>query len=281
MDELISVIMPVWKPNLEQFNLAVNSILSQSYSNIEFLIIYKKSNKILDVKINEIINKNKNDQRLKFIINNEGFVERLNLGIKLSKGSIIARMDADDISIKNRFEEQIKYLRKNNYSILGSWVYSISTYGDVIGTIEPPFEPNQIRNKIMWHSTISHSSMIMEKKMLDHIGGYDPKLMGAEDYELYLRAISKGYKVANIPKYLIYIREQETSMMRESKNWKKLRRSYFHAKTKAISKYGFRKIPDLFFWLLTPITFVINPKMAYFIKKTIGWYKINKKIEKI
>ena len=43
MNELISVIMPVWKPNLDQFNLAVNSILSQTYSNIEFLIMYKKN----------------------------------------------------------------------------------------------------------------------------------------------------------------------------------------------------------------------------------------------
>ena len=272
MDELISVIMPVWKPNLEQFNLAVNSILSQSYSNIEFLIMYKKNDKVLDEQINEIINRNKNDQRLKFHISDKGFVERLNLGIDLSEGSIIARMDADDISIENRFEEQIKYLRENNYSILGSWVYSISTQGDVIGTIEPPFEPNQIRDKIMYHSPISHSSIMMEKKMLDDIGGYDPKLMGAEDYELYLRAIFNGYKVANIPKYLIYIREEETSLMR-NKGWRKSRKSYFQVKTKAILKYRFRKFMDLFYWICTPITFVINPKLAYFMKKKIGWYK--------
>jgi glycosyltransferase involved in cell wall biosynthesis len=272
MNELISVIMPVWKPNLDQFNLAVNSILSQTYSNIEFLIMYKKSDKILDEQINEIVDRNKNDQRLKFHISNEGFVERLNKGIDISKGSIIARMDADDISIKNRFEEQIKYMRENNYSILGSWVYSISTQGDVIGTIEPPFEPNQIRGKIMYHSPISHSSVMMDKKMLKLIGGYDSNFIGAEDYELYLRAISKGYNIANIPKYLIHIREQETSMMR-SKGWKKSRKAYFHAKTKAISEYGFRRFPDLFFWIFTPITFVINPKLAYFMKKKIGWYK--------
>lgn len=264
--------MPVWKPNLDQFNLAVNSILSQTYSNIEFLIMYKKSDKILDEQINEIISRNKNDQRLKFHSSNEGFVERLNKGIDLSKGSIIARMDADDISIKNRFEEQIKYLRENNFSILGSWVYSISTQGDVIGTIEPPFELNQIRKKIMYHSPISHSSIMMEKKMLDNIGGYDPNFMGAEDYELYLRAISNGYKVANIPKYLIYIREEETSLMR-SDSWKKSRKAYFQAKTKAISKYRFRKFMDICYWVFTPITFVINPKIAYLMKKKIGWYK--------
>ncbi len=272
MNELISVIMPVWKPNLDQFNLAVNSILSQTYSNIEFLIMYKKSDKILDEQINKIIDRNKNDQRIKFHSSNEGFVERLNKGIELSKGTIIARMDADDISIKNRFEEQIKYLKENNFSILGSWVYSISTQGDVIGTIEPPFEPNQIRRKIMYHSPISHSSVMMEKKMLDHIGGYNPNFMGAEDYELYLRAISNGYKVANIPKYLIYIREEGTSLMR-SDGWKKSRKAYFQAKTKAISKYRFRKFMDIFYWVFTPITFVINPKIAYFMKKKIGWYK--------
>ncbi len=156
MNELMSVIMPVWKPNSKQFKLALNSILSQSYSNIEFLIMYKKSDDTLDQEINQIINENKNDHRIKFHISDEGFVERLNKGIELSKGNIIARMDADDISVKNRIEEQIKYLRENNYSIIGSWVYSISTKGDVIGTIEPPTEPNEIRQKIMYHSPISH-----------------------------------------------------------------------------------------------------------------------------
>jgi len=212
MNELISVIMPVWKPNVEQFNLALNSILSQTYSNIEFLVMYKKSEGIVDEQINEIVNRNKDDHRLKFHISNEGFVERLNKGIELSKGSVIGRMDSDDISTKNRFEEQIKCLRENNYSIMGSWVYSISTEGEIIGTIEPPFEPNQIRKKIMYHSPISHSSIIIDKKILNDVGLYDPNFLGAEDYELYLRAISKGYKIANIPKYLIYIREQETCL---------------------------------------------------------------------
>jgi glycosyltransferase involved in cell wall biosynthesis len=272
MTELISVIMPVWKPNAKQFNLALNSILSQTYSNIEFLVIYKKSETFIDDEINEIVSKNKDDHRLKFQISNNGFVERLNEGIKISKGSIIGRMDSDDISVKSRFEEQIKYLREKNFSILGSWVYSISTDGKIIGTIEPPYEPNQIRKKIMYHSPISHSSIIMDKKMLNCIGGYDSNFIGAEDYELYLRAISKGYKIANIPKYLIYIREQETSFMRSSR-WKSSRKSYFRAKTRAISKYGFRKFPDLFFWSITPLSFLINPRMAYFMKKNIGWYK--------
>jgi glycosyltransferase EpsE len=272
MKELISVIMPVLKPNIEQFTLSLNSILNQTYSNIEFLIIYKKSDKIIDEKIKEIIDEHKDDNRLKFIISDKGFVERLNEGIKLSEGSIVGRMDADDISTKDRFDEQVKYLRDNNYSILGSWVNSISTNGKMIGTIEPPFEPNKIRKKIMYHSPISHSSIIMDKKMLIDVGGYDSNFLGAEDYELYLRVISKGFKIANIPKYLINIREQETSFMR-SKGWKSSRKAYFRAKTKAISEYGFRKFPDLFFWIITPLSFLINPKTAYFMKKKIGWYK--------
>jgi glycosyltransferase involved in cell wall biosynthesis len=273
MNELISIIMPVRRPNVEQFTLAVNSILNQTYPNMEFLILYKKSDEILDEKIKEIINKYKNDNRLKFIISNKGYVERLNEGIALSKGSIIGRMDADDISVKNRFEEQVKYLRDNDFSILGSWVNSISTNGKIIGTIEPPFEPNAIRGKIMYHSPISHSSIIIDKKLLIDIGGYDSNFLGAEDYELYLRTISKGYKIANIPKYLIHIREEETSFMRSSSNWKNSRKAYFCAKTKAVSKYGFRRFTDLIFWIITPVSFLINPKTAYFMKKNIGWYK--------
>jgi len=272
-NDLISIIMPVWNPNVEQFKLAIESIISQTYSNLELLIIYKKKTKELDDQIMKVIGEI-DDSRIKLVYNNNNFVDALNEGILKSSGQIIGRMDADDISIKTRFEEQIKYQNENNLPILGSWVKSISSNGDSIGTIEPPYLPNDIRKKIIYHSPLSHSSIIIKKDIFKKIGLYDPKFLGAEDYELYLRAISKGFELGNIPKYLIYIREEETSYMR-GKGWKKSRKAYFNAKTKAVKEYKFNRFTDIIFWLLTPITFFVPPKLAYLMKNTIGWYKTN------
>ena len=267
--------MPTWEPDTDQFRLAIDSIMEQKYSDLELLIIYKKSQNQIDNTIEHIIDENKDDHRLKFHISDEGYVQRLNEGIKMSKGKFIGRMDADDISTKDRFFEQMNYLREKNISILGSWVYSISSDGKLIGTIEPPVEHEEIRKKIMYHSPLSHSSILMQKNILNKIGLYDEKFIGAEDYELYLRAIFNGYRIENIPKYLIYIREHDTSYMRGGK-WKSSRSAYFRAKSKAVTKYRFRNFSDIIFWSLTPITFLINPKMAYFMKKNVGWYKNNK-----
>lgn len=272
MNELISIIMPVYKPTLSFLEKAVDSVLNQTHTNLELIIIYKKSFKESDKEVEAILESKKNDHRVRIIENDENFVYALNTGIKLSKGKIIGRMDSDDICVNTRFEEQMKFIRDSGISIAGSWVYSISDDGKIIGTIEPPSDPEDIRKNIMFHCPVSHSSISMKKEMLEKIGYYDPNFAGAEDYELYLRAISRGYKIANIPKYLIYIRETSTSIMRGNQ-WKSTRRSYIKAKNKAMLHYGFNRYYDIFYGILTPISLFITPKLAYQIKNKFGWYK--------
>lgn len=270
--DLISVVMPVWKPDIKQLKLCINSILEQTYSELEIIIIYKKNNDNIDSEIQKIIDENKNDDRIRLIENNCSFVEALNLGIKLAKGTRIGRIDGDDICVNTRFEEQTAFMKENDISLIGSWAYSISDDGKLIGKIEPPHRFEDIRKNIMLHNPILHPSILMEKKMLDEIGYYDPSFFGAEDYELYLRALSKNYKIANIPRHLIYLREANQSIMRGS-GWKSTRKAYIKAKKKALFHYGLNKYYDIFFCLLTPLTSVISPKMAYKIKKILGWNK--------
>ena len=96
---LISVLMPVY--NVEKYlQEAIESILNQTYSNFEFLIINDGSSD----KSGEIIN-SYNDSRIVYLQNNKnkGLVYTLNYGISLAKGEYIARMDGDDISLPDRF----------------------------------------------------------------------------------------------------------------------------------------------------------------------------------
>lgn len=272
--DLISVVMPVWNPDILQLKLSIESVLKQTYSELELIIIYKK-NTFTDSDVKKVFDENRDEPRIRIIENDSGFVEALNLGIKMSNGTKIGRMDSDDISASTRLEEQNEFMHENGISLLGSWAYSISQEGKVIGTIEPPYKFEEIRKKIMFHSPILHPSVLMEKKMLNEIGYYDPNFYGAEDYELYLRAISKNYRIANIPKHLIYLREANSSIMRGSQ-WKSTRKAYIKAKNTALLRYGFNRYYDIFYCLLTPVIMFISPKMAYKIKTTVGW---NREIE--
>jgi glycosyltransferase involved in cell wall biosynthesis len=80
-----------------------------------------------------------NDDRIRIIDNvSKGLTNSLNEGIKNSTGQFIARIDADDYCEINRFEKQLEFKNRYNYDIVGSWAYSISHEGKIIGKIELP-----------------------------------------------------------------------------------------------------------------------------------------------
>jgi len=272
---LISVLVPVYKTKSEFLSQSITSILEQSYDNIELIVIFEKSNSDYDDEIESTLGENSDDHRLKIIIpKKKGLANSLNEGLVESKGQLIARMDADDISEKNRFEEQTKYFEKTKTDLIGSWALSISEENKVLGTIEPPITNSEIRKKIMFHNPFLHPSIIFKKSITEKIGGYNSMFNGAEDYDLYFRIISKGYTVGNIPKPLIRLRETSDSIMR-GKNWKKNREINFQVKKNAVKNLGFLSLRDLIYFSLTPLTYFVSPKNALILKNKIGYNKVN------
>jgi len=116
ISKFISVIMPVY--NCELFlHDSIGSILKQSYRNYEFIIINDGSE---DSSLEIIKSYSSRDNRIKVINQrNKGLIESLNLGVSISKGEYIARMDADDISLVNRFEMQLTHMINNNIDVCG------------------------------------------------------------------------------------------------------------------------------------------------------------------
>lgn len=262
--------MPVWKTNPIYLQQSIESILEQTYQNIELLIIYQKSNQKIDYKIEEIF-KTFDDPRLKIIETKiNGFTNSLNFGITEAKGDYIARMDSDDISEKTRFQKQIEYMRNNELDLIGTWAYSISEDGKIIGKIQTPKTNLEIRKKILFHNPFLHPSILFSKFLVSKIGSYDSKFEGAEDYDFYLRALSKKYKVANIPEYLIKLRETKDSIMR-GKGWQKKRLVYWNVKKNAVFNLEYKTPRDLIYFLSTIFTLFVTPKMALSMKKKIGY----------
>ena len=112
--EKISVIMSVYNEKERELKAAIDSILGQTYQNLEFIIILDNPlNKELQIVIEDYAKK---DSRIRFFINkqNMGLVRSLNKALKYVTGRFIARMDADDVSLKSRLADQLDYLKKNN-----------------------------------------------------------------------------------------------------------------------------------------------------------------------
>lgn len=196
----ISVIMPVYNSNqfLEE---SISSILNQTYKKFELLIIDDGSK---DQSLRTI--KTFKDSRIRLISHktNRGIVDSLNEGIAMSRGEYIIRMDADDISLPNRFETQVNFMKNNpKVGVCGSWIEVFGKYNYIWKT---PVTDSEIKLKLFFESAIAHPSVCIRKSVLVNNNlRYDSKFQYAEDYMLWYK-ISKVSLLANIPKVLLKYR---------------------------------------------------------------------------
>ena len=202
----ISVIMSIY--NGEKYlKAAIESILAQTFTNFEFIIVNDGST---DSSL-EII-QSYNDERIK-IINNEkniGLTKSLNKTLKVARGEFIARQDADDVSLPNRFKGQMKYFEEHpEVALLGTSIYKIDEKGGIVGKgialakpgIKDLFKGNQF----------NHGSVMFKKDVANDLGGYNELFGYVQDYELWLR-IAKYYKVGNLTKILYKLRSHNENV---------------------------------------------------------------------
>ncbi|AXK49276.1 glycosyltransferase [Aliarcobacter trophiarum LMG 25534] len=211
MRDLISVIMSVYNEKEEWIIESIDSILNQTYSNFEFIIVLDNpENKILK----EILIKYQFiDKRIKIIINkkNSGLIFSLNRALKECEGLYIARMDADDISHKNRFEKQLQYLVDNNLDLIGSNITLFSNK-EVFFKTDKLLTHKYLKRLLMRGAIgIVHPTFFVRKKVFDKLGGYN-NAFHAEDMEFLSRAIFFGFKVGNIKDVLLNCRYRNNSV---------------------------------------------------------------------
>lgn len=202
----ISVVMPVYNGQL-YLNEAIESILNQTYSDFEFIIINDGSSDSTE----SIILSYKDDRIIYLKQLNSGIGFSLKVGCSLAKGKYIARMDADDISYCNRFKSQVDYLDKNPQIILvSSAVRYIDEEGTDIGR-SFPYTSHQAMKKILRiNSPICHPAVMMRKDAYLASGGYkNVRLL--EDFLLWV-TLSRYGKLHNIPTTLLKYRVLENSV---------------------------------------------------------------------
>jgi len=198
--ELISVVMPVFNAALHVRD-AIESVLSQTYKNFEFIIIDDGS---IDQSPEIIQFYAALDGRIRVVSNGKmGLVEALNYGIHISKGQWIARMDADDVCMKNRLQMQIQFIKKNRLDMCGSWAKKI---GSSVGSIVLPCSHDEIVVDLLFKSSFVHPSVMFKKEVFNSLK-YSNSFRHAEDYYLWIQMVSSGMRLGNIPEYLLQYRE--------------------------------------------------------------------------
>ncbi len=232
---LISIIMPV-KDGEKYLGAAIESILAQTWSNWELIVVNDGSTD----KTGEILAQYaRKDKRIKVITNrkNLGVAASLNKALKAACGQYIARMDADDISLPERLEKQVKFLEKNPAIVaVGCQVEVIDEEDNLVGKKEFPTDPKSCYHYLMLTVPIQHPSLMARSAAIKKYG-YDERLWTAEDWDLYFKLLQEG-QLSNL-KETLYLYRQVFG----SNGFHKIRKAFglvLKTRIKGILKYGYR-----------------------------------------
>lgn len=197
----VSVIMPAY--NAEKYiKEAIDSILSQTFRDFEFIILNDCSRDTT-----EQIILSYRDDRIVYVKNekNMGVAATLNRGLQLAKGEYVARMDADDISLPRRLEQQVRYLDAHpDIAVLGTNVETFDENGS-IHTGWSSSDPVQTKIDLLFSCGLAHPSVMMRRNTILELGGYDLDFEGLEDYQLWCR-VAENYGVTTLSEILLRYR---------------------------------------------------------------------------
>ncbi len=187
--ELVSIITPYYKKK-KYIELTINSVLQQTYKNFELIIIYDDQNK---EDLNLLKNLTKKDKRIKLYINkkNLGAGGSRNKGIKLSQGSLIAFLDADDLWTRNKLKKQIFFMKKSLVDISHTSYHIINSDNKIIGNRIA----KDMNHKLLLSSCdIGLSTVIMKKEIITNKIKF-ANINTKEDYVLWLKITLNNKKI--------------------------------------------------------------------------------------
>jgi glycosyltransferase involved in cell wall biosynthesis len=209
----VSVVMPVY--NGERYlDAAVECILQQSFTNFEFLIIDDGSTD----GTGDLLRKwEMRDKRIRLLSgSHHGISAALNRGLAAARSPIIARMDADDVSLPNRLERQVSFLKDHPaIAVVGSGVRFINTKGEPrsIANKYPRTPEDAVASLSCGNTPVAHPAVAMRRDAVLSVGGYRSLFDYAEDFDLWVRLMEHKHQIANLPEVLLDLRihDQKTS----------------------------------------------------------------------
>ncbi|MFU8867004.1 glycosyltransferase [Natronococcus sp.] len=138
---------------------------------------------------------------------NQGLGRALQAGLQKCSYELVARMDADDIAVPERFEKQVDFMTSNpDIDVLGGYIAEFADDPSEIETVRSvPTDPAEIATHASYRNPLNHPTVMFRKSTVLAVGGYDD-WKSMQDYELWMRLLNSGYTLANIPDVLVKAR---------------------------------------------------------------------------
>jgi len=207
----VSVILPAY--NCDKFiGKAIQSVLQQTFTDFELIIINDGS-----TDNTESIIQTFEDKRIVYLknSNNQGLIHTLNKAITHANGKYMARMDADDICLRERLAKQKAFLDQNEeITAVASTIEFINEQEEKTGIWEldrQTITPAQIRRAILKQNCIAHPTVMVRSETLKKLK-YKDYQKNIEDYDLWLRMLNRGYKIAKLDEPLLLYRIHDASV---------------------------------------------------------------------
>lgn len=231
---VVSVIIPTY--NREKLIIeTISSVQSQTYSNIEILVIDDGSSD----NTNQVLSSFIKSRHVKYIFQeNKGLSAARNEGIRQSTGEFVAFLDSDDLFLPDKIKSQVKFF--NSYPDISIVHCDFEKFDDVgnLGIRDTSYFQESIYPNILWHwkMLMATSCVMLRRTILDHLGGFDENLSWAEDLDLWAR-FARYYMYGHIPHVLVKIRVHEEEMSFDKRD--------LHEKFEVYLNKAFDRDPDL------------------------------------
>lgn len=211
--------MSIYNENDKEIYESINSILNQTFSDFELIIVVDNPRITFFSKhLNEL---GLFDSRIKIIYNsvNVGLAKSMNKAFSVSKGSYIARMDADDIALPSRFQEELKVLNEGYDLVCTDYIF-IDENSEIIERKIPSYSIDSLEMDLKYGNIIHHPTVMMNREIFERVNGYR-NFPCSQDYDLWLRILEVGGRFAIINRPLLKYRIRVNSIT-STQNFKQI-----------------------------------------------------------
>lgn len=212
-----SVVMAVYYADRpEWFRESVNSILGQTVKSDDIVVV--RDGPVADELEHMLCEYEKKYKEISVVRleKNNGLSNALNIGIEKAKNELIARMDADDISARNRFELQLdEFNRSSELALLGAQIAEFEGSADnIIAHRIVPIDPEDIVRFSKRRNPFNHPTVMYKKDVISSLGKYDKRALRCEDYDLWMRVIDGQHEARNLSSVVLNFRTNNSAIKR-------------------------------------------------------------------
>lgn len=215
---IISVLMSTYNEPIEWIDEAIESIHRQTFTDFEYIIVDDNPNR-QELKA-YLLNKSKSDKFLKIVFNKEnmGLTKSLNIGLGHCRGEYIARMDADDISMPDRFALQVDYLRRHpDVAVVGGSIQEFNATNDCVSIRHYPETHEEVIGYVCKASPCAHPAVMMRRSIFENGISYDERFRTSQDLALWYDIVCEGLKINNMKEVVLRFRLDDGLFNRRSR----------------------------------------------------------------